>query len=131
MSWQKTRARIAATRRWNPEADVSALQAQFQRELTEDRIRRLDERKEEMANSLKFVEGTFAPNNLDAYQILCPRCGKRPNVEWAEVSQFNDVDRWLMPTRADCETPGCVNEYGGNSVPLPNDGQGRRKPEQE
>jgi hypothetical protein len=41
MSWTKTRARIAASRRWHPDEDVSELQRQYAKEVEEERIRRL------------------------------------------------------------------------------------------
>lgn len=61
---------------------------------------------------------TYAGNDRGRYEPpACPRCLARPRVEWREIFTYFALGRWV-PAYALCQTPGCVDDKGGNEVPL-------------
>lgn len=59
----------------------------------------------------------YAGNNLDAYQRPpCQRCGATSVCDFYEATKFADPAPMYRPNRHWCETPGCVDEQGYNTV---------------
>lgn len=66
----------------------------------------------------------FASNELDRYEPpACPRCGIRASFDWIAVAKLSAPTLMHVPGRHWCDTPGCLDEHGYNSVPMPRRGK--------
>lgn len=60
------------------------------------------------------VEFGYAGTDKGRYEPpACRRCGRRPEVQWVNVSSYDEPDRWL-PGELLCRTPGCVDKNGSS-----------------
>lgn len=63
------------------------------------------------------MSAAYALNNLDAYTPPnCSRCGFPAKNSWVDISRVEDPVPMVMPGRHWCETPGCVDDKGRNTV---------------
>lgn len=61
---------------------------------------------------------SYASNDTGRYEPpACPRCGRRPEVTWCDVSTYGNPDR-VMPGELLCRTPRCVDDHGSTRVLL-------------
>jgi hypothetical protein len=66
----------------------------------------------------RYGPNRFAGNNLDAYvRPNCPRCGAKAECDFYDDTTFGEAVPVYRPNRHWCETPGCVDENGYNTVP--------------
>lgn len=59
----------------------------------------------------------FASNDLDRYQRpACQRCGAISECDFYEDTKWGEAVPMYQPNRHWCNTPGCVDENGYNTV---------------